>query len=377
MTHSSTSKRSASAPAVMETQANTSSSVSTTAMVGAVTESVMTPSWDDLLGTVAIVDAAHPGPGESHLTPSSDLPPSSAVPAPHLSRATNEVESDKLADEPELRIDATAQPGLNTESPAATAPAPTTDAPAPTTDAPDVTQPSHVHQASAAAHVPMRSGLDKPKTHFRAAWEVDVLDVPTAVADLFFEASLFDDLSTRLAEAVAGGLRNLLVTSVSGGEGRTTVAIGMALAAAASGLRVALLDGDANHPDLMDQLRLEMDQGWTASLRSATPLSEAAVYSVEDKITLFPLLHQDGDAPLGAEEVIQLMEQLSDLFDLVVVDGPAASDGMLSRVVATIDSAVIVRDLTRTKPEGLNAYSRRLRECGVKGVGIVENFASN
>jgi hypothetical protein len=39
-----------------------------------------------------------------------------------------------------------------------------------------------------------------------------------------------------------------------------------------------------------------------------------------------------------------------------------------------VDSAIIVRDVTRTDTLSLNEFSCRLRESGVRGIGVVENY---
>ena len=112
---------------------------------------------------------------------------------------------------------------------------------------------------------------------FQAVWEVDVFDVPTLIADLFFAGSLFQQIAERMSEAVSSGLNSVLVTSANAGEGRSTVAIGMAMAAAASGIRVALVDADIESPTLADDLRLELQYGWVDTVRGGLPIKEIAV----------------------------------------------------------------------------------------------------
>ena len=209
---------------------------------------------------------------------------------------------------------------------------------------------------------------------WQPAWEVDVFEVPPAVAELFFEDSLYNDLATRLGDTVKSGLQSLLVTSVDRGEGRSTVAIGMALAAATTGIRVALVDLDLDRPALAEQLRLDLDHGWVDHVRQGTPLGEIAVRAVEDQVTLLPLLAHDGQRPADAAEAIQLIERLESQFDLIVLDGMASDSPTLDRLVASVDSAIVVRDMTRTETDRINAFSYRLKEAGVRGVGVVENY---
>lgn len=232
-------------------------------------------------------------------------------------------------------------------------------------------------------------------------WELDYFEIPDSVDELFFQSKLKDELGERLATAVKGGLKSMLVTSEKTREGRTTVALGMALAAAAGGLDVALVDVDVSNPTLYDKLRLELDYGWGESIRAGLPLSEVAVYSKEDGITLIPLMptsqgSQDdaaqddafggktGDlhaveietrAPIDPVEANAIIERVSRRFDLVIVDGPPGCDPMLYRIAPMIDSVVLVRDVKTTPPDSVNALAYRLREFGVQGVGVVENFS--
>lgn len=215
-----------------------------------------------------------------------------------------------------------------------------------------------------------------PAPPFRAAWEVDVFDVPNTVADLFFEGQLFQQIAERMLDAVSTGLSNMLVTSVNPGEGRSSVAIGIAMAAAAAGVRVALVDGDGDDPTLADTLRLDLEQGWTETTRNGLPIKEVAVHAVEDGVTLFPLMRPAHlDEAATADESMQLMTLLNDRFDLVIVDGPAGKSPKLGLWAEAFDSAVIVCNPNRTAAESIREVADRLEQAGIQGIGLVENFA--
>ena len=211
-------------------------------------------------------------------------------------------------------------------------------------------------------------------TPFQAVWEVDVFDVPTPVADLFFEGTLFQQIAERMSEAVCSGLVSVLVTSTQAGEGRSSVAIGIAMAAAASGIRVALVDADTDDPTLADDLRLDLQYGWVDTVRGGLPIKEVAVHAVEDGVTLIPLMPPTGRNAATALEVVQLIELLKNKFELVIIDGPTARSSSIHQCASVVDSAIIVRDMERTDTVAINEFSYRLRESGVQGVGVVENF---
>jgi Mrp family chromosome partitioning ATPase len=211
-------------------------------------------------------------------------------------------------------------------------------------------------------------------TPIQAVWEVDVFDVPATVADLFFEGNLFQQIAKRMSDAVNTGLRSILLTSTKAGEGRSSVAIGFAMAAAAAGIRVALVDADTEDPTLADDLRLQLEYGWVDTVRGGLPIKEVAVHAVEDGVTLIPLMPPHGRTAATGFEIVQLAELLKNKFELVVIDGPAGNSPNIHQCASVVDSAVIVRDASRTDTLAINEFSYRLRESGAQGVGVVENF---
>ncbi len=242
-------------------------------------------------------------------------------------------------------------------------PGPTIAPPANPVREPDVSKP--IDAVASAKHA---------RKEFRASWEIDALDVPPVVADLFFESGLFQQVAEQLADAAATGLRKVLVTSVHGGEGRSTIAIGLAIAAAASGQRVALVDADTTAPTLVDDLRLDLEFGWIEALRGKIPLEEICVHATQDAVTFVPLLTPHGANAATADETRMLIESLESSFDLIIVDGGSSDCEATEGSSGQYDSAMIVFDQTRTARADVNEYSYRLRLSGIAGVGVVENF---
>ena len=221
------------------------------------------------------------------------------------------------------------------------------------------------------AHV--TSGEVSGEGEFRAVWEVDSFDTPAAVAEIFFTGWAFDETAKRMSAAVAGGLRTMLVTSTGSGEGRSTVAIGIAMSLGAAGRRVALVDADVRQPTLTDELRLDLEFGWLDAQRGGLPIEEVAVHSLADGVTLIPLMPPAGAAWATPAEIESLVGGLRDRFDLVIIDGPAGADAVVDPCRA-FDTAVIVRDVQNTDAAGVNELSYRLRDRGVRGIGVIENF---
>lgn len=216
---------------------------------------------------------------------------------------------------------------------------------------------------------------DSSDGSFAAAWEVDAFEIPETVNVLFKQTGLLSSLSERLFEAVRTGLGSIMVTSLERGEGKTSVAIGLAIAGAASGIRVALVDANLTEPSLVDSLNLEVLHGWDAH-STGVPMSEIAIRSIADDLTLFPLINHGSreDVCDGVHE--QFITLLSDHFDLIIFDGGTCGDLTDKTHFLNADSAVIVRDLSRSNETEISVYARKILEAGVKSVGVVENHAS-
>ncbi|QDV65397.1 tyrosine-protein kinase family protein [Crateriforma conspicua] len=210
------------------------------------------------------------------------------------------------------------------------------------------------------------------RSAFRPSWEIDCLDIPETVERLFFEDAILETVGRHLAQAVDSGLRSALVTSVQSGEGRSTVATGIALAASASGLKVALVDADLRHPTLADDLRLDLDLGWLEAGQNGIAADEVAVFSGEEQITFLPLFVDESDED-ATEHLESIVAELKQHFDLVILDGASAGYGVGQETEA-IDSAFIVRDMRSTSVDDLNELARRLMRSGIRGVGVIENF---
>ncbi len=100
-------------------------------------------------------------------------------------------------------------------------------------------------------------------TPFNAEWEVDEFLWPLTVLDLLeAQESAFDEIAAHLLQANKKGLKVLAVTAAERGVGKSTTALCLAVTLAHRGLKIALIDGDAESPSLFNQLNLEIDNGW-------------------------------------------------------------------------------------------------------------------
>jgi Mrp family chromosome partitioning ATPase len=216
---------------------------------------------------------------------------------------------------------------------------------------------------------------------FQAAWEVDRFGWTPECDRLFATlTSSLDEAGTQLQAATAEGLRVMALCSAQRGEGRTSLALLLARAAAQAGVKVALIDADVDNPQLAANLRIQLETDWLAVLREDVPLEEAAVASLADGITSFALRVSAREqlVRLNEQAVSQLVSRISKHFELVVVDMGAYTTDPRRMFAAgrdfPIDAAIIVRDMRTTSHEQTENVARYMRNAGVQAVGIVENF---
>jgi Mrp family chromosome partitioning ATPase len=215
---------------------------------------------------------------------------------------------------------------------------------------------------------------------FSPDWEVDRFAWPELCERLLdAESRYFRHVGERLKAATDESHHVVMVSGCRRGEGRTTLALCLARSAAAAGVEVALVDADWQNPQIGSRLGMETPCGWTEVLAGKAPLNEAAVASVEDRLTLFPL-KTPGESPIqdGQRRLSQIVSRISAHFPLVIMDtGPLGGEDhppFADEDECPVDAAIVVRDLRYTTEKKALATAGRLQQSGIAAVGIAENF---
>ncbi len=228
----------------------------------------------------------------------------------------------------------------------------------------------------------LNAGLPLPVA-FHPSWEVDQFFWPEVVKQIeSSHAEAFLQIGKHLGLANRDGLKVMAITSGERGVGRSTVAMHMARCAASTGLRVALLDGDTYCPSLVDQLRLDMDQGWQDCLFENIPLPDIAIHSIADHITLFPLTSVISQQQVHANlhRMAKLIRRISNAFDMVFIDGCRLNLEQRDLVgvaqESVVDAAIVVVDTELSIKEKVDSAVSILQGMGISSIGLVENFQS-
>jgi Mrp family chromosome partitioning ATPase len=240
------------------------------------------------------------------------------------------------------------------------------------TDAPLVAAPETPNDSAA----PARPALP--------LWEVDRFHWPRVCEKLLAdEYGYLARAGERLLAAVQDGLKVLAITGSRRGEGRTTLALSLARAAVKAGVQAAVMDADFARPQLATKIALDVAYGWQDAALGRIPLSEAAIKSLADNLTVLPLESSAATRSLSLADprVTATIRAASATFELLILDlGPHAAGetiGFPTGEACPLDAAIVIRDLRFATQADSEAIGQMLLTAGVEAVGIAENFVTD
>jgi polysaccharide biosynthesis transport protein len=168
------------------------------------------------------------------------------------------------------------------------------------------------------------------------------------------------------------------VTSARPGEGKTTIAVSLAISAAFAGRKVALVDADLRHPAVSRFFRVEQEKGLVDLLMGAATAESILRYHKDLKLTVLSAGSKSLNPPdlLASDRMKTLIAQLKEDFDYVVVDTPPVGPVVDPVIVANLaDKTIFVvqwastpRELVETSLQQVSAHKRV--------AGVVFNFVN-
>lgn len=193
---------------------------------------------------------------------------------------------------------------------------------------------------------------------------------------------------------VDGDLGSLFITSCLQHEGKSLTVCNLALALAASGKRVVLVDGDMRRPQVHRYFSLPNGVGLSAVLTGKATLKEvihslpvgprltsvgaaSGVVAASDGDNRLHVL-TSGQLPPNAAEIIAsrsfatVMGELREQFDLVLVDAPAllaVSDA--AAIARCVDGLIFLVDLTRARRPLLAEAASQIAQMPCRKLGLV------
>ncbi|MDR3644862.1 MAG: CpsD/CapB family tyrosine-protein kinase [Clostridia bacterium] len=177
--------------------------------------------------------------------------------------------------------------------------------------------------------------------------------------------------------------RKIIVTSAVPGEGKSTVAVNLAIALAGSEGKVMLIDADLRKPTLHRYLHLNSSKigGVTSVLSGTKKIDECLVHFNDIGINFL----SSGPIPpnpaelLGSLKMEEMIKNLSSRFDYILFDTPPVSVVTDAAVLSKIaDGVILVVKQNSTTIESAQLAKQNLKNVGASVIGcVLNNFKSD
>ena len=180
--------------------------------------------------------------------------------------------------------------------------------------------------------------------------------------------------------ALESELQMVQVTSAHPGDGKTTTATNLAVAASSAGQRVLLIDADLRKPQVHAFLGISNHKGLTNVLLGEVGMGDVA-QRLGDAGGL--LVIPSGDIPpnpaelLAGDGIRRALAQIGHKFDLVVIDSPpvlAVSDPQI--LAGLVDGVILVVSGQSTDSRSVGRAMERLGQVDANVLGTVLNEAN-
>ncbi len=172
--------------------------------------------------------------------------------------------------------------------------------------------------------------------------------------------------------------RVIMVSSAMAGEGKSTVAVNLAITLAEGGHRVTIVEADLRRPRVTRYLGLVDGAGLTSILSGAADLDDVLQSYGDGRLSVLAA----GSIPPNPSELLSssrlagLVDELRARNDFVIVDTPPllpVSDG--SAVAVVMDGVLLAARHGKTRREELEQAAAVLARIGAKTLGVVLTIA--
>ena len=195
----------------------------------------------------------------------------------------------------------------------------------------------------------------------------------------YFFVESFRTIRNRLEkEASELDMRTIMVTSALPSEGKSTVAVNLALSLAHKDRRVILVDGDLRNPSVIRSLGIAGRETDVLDILTAGAKIGDALISYNDQDKLFVLGGNKsyGNPPelLSSEYFRRLLELLRKVADFVIIDTPPSAVVSDASIIAkNVDGCVFVVRQDYAKLDSLQEGMDMISGTGTHVVGTVLN----
>jgi receptor protein-tyrosine kinase len=199
----------------------------------------------------------------------------------------------------------------------------------------------------------------------------------TAPASPFAEAlrGLRSQLMMRWFDGTPGQTA-LAVTSVDRGDGKSFIAANLGVVFAQLGENTLIIDADLRHPTQHTIFGLPNRMGLSGLLSRRAGLEEIVQIPGVSNLSVLPSgpLPPNPQELLGRPEFSRLLNELSSVYDVILVDTPSAQQSSDAHVVAQrAGAALIVGRKNRTRSTEISQLASIMANSGIQILGTTLN----
>jgi polysaccharide biosynthesis transport protein len=171
--------------------------------------------------------------------------------------------------------------------------------------------------------------------------------------------------------------RTVLVTSCTGGEGKTTISVCLGIASMTSGQKVLLVDCDFARPQVHRMLDVKNNKGLTDILKGTATLQEAIIQAAGSNLSILTV----GRSPDGAIDLLNsarmeaLLAELKQIFDIVILDSAPVQVSNALILGGLADKTIFVARREWTMRREAAYAIKQLQLYGADIAGVVFNRA--
>lgn len=170
-------------------------------------------------------------------------------------------------------------------------------------------------------------------------------------------------------------IKRILVTSSEPGEGKSTTSGNLALAFAQDEKKVILIDCDLRKPSLHKKFRISNNRGLSDVIIDRDKLNKCIQKRTEylDILTAGKIPPNPSEM-LGSEAMSSLLHELSNIYDVIILDSPPVLAVTDAQILSTkSDGVVLVVRAERTKKDTVIAAKGVLDKVNANILGTVLN----
>lgn len=168
----------------------------------------------------------------------------------------------------------------------------------------------------------------------------------------------------------------LAVTSVDRGDGKSFITANLGVVFAQLGERTLVIDADLRHPTQHHIFGVENRMGLSGILAGRAGIDEISEVASVSNLSVLPSgpLPPNPQELLGRQEFSDMLNQLSTMYDVVLVDTPSAQEASDASVIAQrTRAALIVGRKDKTRSAELNQLAAILSSSGIQILGATLN----